>query len=230
VDDGDALLRTPIFCDLARRDVDELVPLLRRLTFAHGQALWNEGDPAEALYVVAAGQVKSYRVSRNGNELILEVVSSGAILGQVGVFHPGGVRLVSVSAMEPTLCLTIAREPLLAFMTRHPPAMRRMLESLSEMSVRAAYMLSDLAFDDIRRRVARTLLELAQEQGEPVVAGVRIRLKLSQTTLAAMVAASRENVNRALALFLERGDLSHRDGFFVVHDRGALEDEVARAR
>jgi CRP-like cAMP-binding protein len=201
---------------------------VRRLTFARGESLWNEGAPATALYVVAEGQIKSYRVSREGVELILAVVPSGETTGEVGLFHPGGARLVSVAAMEPTVCLTVAREPLLAFMTRHPPVMLRMLEKLSETAGRAAYSLTDVAFEDIRRRVARTLLALAREHGEPAEGGVRIRLKLSQATLGAMVAASRENVNRALALFLSRGAVSQQEGFFLVHDQKALEREADR--
>jgi len=58
--------------------------------------------------------------------------------------------------------------------------------------------------------------------------GIRIRLKLSQATLAAMVAASRENVNRALALLLARGAISQHDGFFFVHDPRALLEEAGR--
>jgi len=199
---------------------------VRQLTFARGESLWNEGAPATALYVVAKGQIKAYRVSREGVELILGIISSGESTGEVGLFHAGGVRLVSVSAMEPTVCLAIALEPLLTFMTRHPPAMLRMLEKISETAGRAAYSFSDVAFEDIRRRVARTLLALAREQGEPTETGVRIRLKLSQATLGAMVAASRENVNRALALFLSSGAVSQQDGFFLVHDRKALEKEA----
>jgi CRP-like cAMP-binding protein len=88
-----------------------------------------------------------------------------------------------------------------------------MLESLSTIAVRVAYSLADVAFEDIRRRVARMLLDLMNEQGEVTDSGVRIGLKLSQTTRAAMVAASRENVNRALALFLSRGEVSQKNGF-----------------
>jgi CRP-like cAMP-binding protein len=173
--------------------------------------------------VISEGQLKSFRVSRDGGEFILELASSGDVTGEVGLFHPGGVRLVNVIAMEPTVCVTIERDPLLAFMTRHPPVMRRMLESLSEVAGRAGFSLTDLAFDDIRKRVARTLLDLAREHGEPHASAVRIRLKLSQATLASMVAASRENVNRALSLFQVRGHVSHQAGYFFVHDREALE-------
>jgi CRP-like cAMP-binding protein len=218
-----ALLKTAIFGDLPRDAIEELAPHLCRLSFARAEAVWREGDPATALYVIGEGQLKSFRVSRDGAEVILEVESSGDVTGEVGLFHPGGVRLVNVSAMEPTVCVTIGRDPLLAFMTRHPPVMRRMLESLSELAGRAGYAVTDLAFDDIRKRVARALLDLARVHGEPHASAVRIRLKLSQATLASMVAASRENVNRALASFQVRGHVSHQGGYFFVHDRQALE-------
>ena len=222
VDHAEALLRPAIFRGLMRRDAEELLPAVEEVRLARGESVWSEGEPAKALYVVAEGQLKSFRVSRDGTELILGVVSGGEVTGQVGLFHPSGVRQVCVSAMEPSVCLTVAREPLFEFMMRHPPVMRRMLESLSEVAVRAAYSLTDVAFEDIRRRVAKTLLDLAREQGEATEWGVRIRLKLSQATLAAMVAATRENVNRALALFISQGAVSQRDGFFFVHDPNAL--------
>ena len=77
--------------------------------------------------------------------------------------------------------------------------------------------------------MVRTLLVLAREHGEKAGEGIRIRLKLSQATLAAMVAASRENVNRALAFFVSHGSVGQREGFFFVRDRRALEIEADRA-
>lgn len=100
--------------------------------------------------------------------------------------------------------------------------MERMFEQITRRTVRAAYSFTGMAFDDIRRRVARTLMGLADEFGEPVPGGVRIRLELSQRTLGALVAASRENVNRALAPLVADGAISQRDGHFVVHDRAVL--------
>jgi CRP-like cAMP-binding protein len=226
VDPAEALLRTPIFQDLKRRDVEELLPDLRQRVYARGESVWLEGAPADALYVIVYGQLKSYRVSREGSEVIVLLNSGGEVAGEVGLFHPSGVRQVNVSAMEPTLCLVLAKVTLLAFMTRHPHAMERMLERLSEVAVKAAYSFSGVAFDDIRRRVAHALLTLGDEFGVPIRRGVRIRLRLSQRTLAALVAASRENVNRALSGYVSAGVVSQQDGYFVIHDRGVLEADV----
>lgn len=222
VDPAGTLLRTPIFGELARQDVEQLLPHLRERRFGRGESVWVEGDPAESLYVVAEGQLKSYRVSQDGGEVILGFNSSIDVMGEVGLFHPSGRRQVSVSAMEPSRCLTVGREPLLTFMAEHPIAMQRMLERLSTIAVRAAYSFSGVAFDDIRRRVAGALLALGDEFGEDTADGVRIRLRLSQGTLAALVAASRENVNRALSVLVTRGVVSQRHGHFYLHDRPAL--------
>jgi len=56
------LQQTPIFRDLTLRDLDEIVPHLHERRYDAGQAVLVEGDPAEALYVVAEGALKSHRL------------------------------------------------------------------------------------------------------------------------------------------------------------------------
>lgn len=216
------LLQTPIFRDLSRDDVAELLPHLTERRYGAGEAVWFEGDPVDALYVLAEGTIKSHRLSREGGEVIVDINDAVDITGEVGLFHPSGVRQVNVTAIEPCRFLLVRRATLVAFLGRHPAALERMLEQLSFLTVRAAYSFTGVVFDDIRSRAARTLLALADEFGEPVPGGVRIRLQLSQRTLGALAAASRENVNRALAPLVAEGSISQQDGHFVVHDRGAL--------
>lgn len=218
------LLRTPIFRDLSARDVEELLPDLRERRYGRGDVVWLEGAPARELVIVADGQLKAHRVSRDGRELIVGVYVAFATTGEVGLFHPRGVRWLGLSAMTPTTCLTLHRAPLEAFLTRHPPAMARMLEQLSITAVRAAYAYTGVAFDGIGRRVAAVLLQLALEHGEESPAGLRIGVRLSQGELAAHVAATRENVNRALSGLVSGGVISQQGGYFHVHDRPALEE------
>lgn len=216
------LLRTPIFRDLSVPDVTALLPDVLERGYARGQTIWLEGDRAETLLVVASGQLKAYRASADGREVILAIYTAGMSTGEVGMFHPAGVRWLGLAAMTAARCLTIRRAPLLAFLSRHPAAMQRMLEQLSMTAVRAAYSFSGVAFDDIGHRVAALLLTLADTDGEPTPDGTRLTPRLSQRELAAHVAASRENVNRALGVLVGRGIVSHRAGHFYVHDRAAL--------
>lgn len=222
MDRAGILLQAPVFRDLSRPDVEELLPDLVERTYARGESVWIEGDRAEAIVVIADGQLKAHRLSREGREVIVAVYAGVSVTGEVGLFHPVGVRWLNLSAMTQTRCLLIRRAPLLSFLARHPAAMHRMLEQLSVAAVQVAYSLSGVAFDDIGHRVARLVLFLADEHGESTPEGRRVRLQLSQADLAAYVAASRESVNRALAALVSGGVVSQRGGHFYVHDRAAL--------
>jgi len=223
VDLAGILLQTPIFRDLSIPDVEELLPDLRQRTYARGQVLWVEGDPAAELVIVAEGQLKARRASLDGREVIVALYPAVTVAGEVGLFHPRGTRWLGLDAMAPSTCLLLRRAPLLSFLARHPAAMQRMLERLSVAAVQVANSLSRIAFDDIGRRVAGAILALAAEHGELTPEGTRIRLRLSQGELAAHVAASRENVNRALAVLIATGVVSHRGAYFHVHDLAMLE-------
>lgn len=52
--------------------------------------------------------------------------------------------------------------------------------------------------------------------GHQTPEGFRIDVRLSQRTLASMVSASRENVNRALHRFTERGDIRQDRGVITI--------------
>lgn len=223
MDHARVLLRTPIFQDLAVADVEELLPDVRERSYARGESVWLEGDSATVFCIVAEGQLKAHRVSRDGRDLIVVLYPANSVTGEIGLFHPAGVRWLSLSAMTAARCLMLGRAPLLGFLSRHPAAMQRMLESLSMAAVQAAYSYSGLAFEDIGGRVATLLLYLAREHGDATPEGIRIRMRLTQGDLAAHVGASRENVNRALAALVGQGVVSQHSGHFHVHDLEALE-------
>ena len=224
MDPAGILLQVPIFGDLARGDVEELLPHLSERRFDAGATVWLEGDPADALYIIVEGTLKSFRLSLDGAEVIVALHAAVGVTGEVGLFHASQTRQVNVTAMTQARCMLLRRGPLVTFLSRHPTAMERLLEQICGVTVRTAYSFTGMAFDDIRHRAAGTLLALADEFGEPVPGGTRIRLELSQRTLAALVAASRENVNRALAPLFASGAISQGDAHFIVHDRRALAD------
>ena len=83
--------------------------------------------------------------------------------------------------------------------------MWRLVTVLSDYIRRKDEAYSDLAFNDIPGRVARKLLELAAARGGPAEGEANVTVPLSQRTLAGLVGASRENVNRALSRFASLG-------------------------
>ena len=60
----------------------------------------------------------------------------------------------------------------------------------------------DSAFLDVRARLARVLLDLAEKQGQPSPEGGVAILKLTQVDLASLCGVTRESANKWLRLFM----------------------------
>ena len=88
--------------------------------------------------------------------------------------------------------------------------------------------MAEVAFRDIPGGVAPRLVDLAESRGERVGEGVVIRIPLSQRTLAGMVGASRENVNRALQRFVELGYIRQARGTITVLKQDELRKRASR--
>ena len=202
-----ALLRTYLFQDLSPAEVDALANLARARRLTQGEHAFRVGDCADELWVVVSGQIKEYVLSRDGQEYVFEVYVPGAVFGEPGVFSRERTRVVNEVAMEETVLLALDRGHLFDFLMRHPPAMLRLLEGLSADVRGSVDEAVSLAYARLRGRVLTRLVQLADAQGDAAAAGVRIDLGISQSVLGAMVGATRENVNRALAPLIAAGCL-----------------------
>ncbi|HZX95228.1 MAG TPA: helix-turn-helix domain-containing protein, partial [Myxococcales bacterium] len=66
-------------------------------------------------------------------------------------------------------------------------------------------VIGNLALLDVYARVARTIRDLAQKQGQPVDGGLLIKERPTQQEIAGLIGTSRETVSRALSDFARRG-------------------------
>jgi len=222
MDPVQVLQRSPLFEGVEASSLESLVPELHRRTFAAGTHVFREGDPGLHLHLILKGEVKITRSGPRGAEVVFAVLLPGDLFGELALFEEGAVRTADAVAVETTECLTLERRALIAFLESHPERMWHVIRFLSAYIRRKDESFAEVAFLDIQGRVARKLLDLARTQGEPVPGGTRIRVRVSQRTLAGMVAARRENVNRALSRFAANGDISMTAGYITVLDAAAL--------
>jgi CRP/FNR family cyclic AMP-dependent transcriptional regulator len=216
-----------MFAGVPDAELEPLVRAGRRFEVRAGQPLWLQGDRAEELYVIGEGHLKSYRIGADGQQIVMWFFGPGETTGEPALFLPAATRGTSVEAAERTSGVAIPRAALLDFLDTHPVANRRLLQRLSEMLWDSHTMPSEVAFQNIPGRVARKLLDLAAVHGVDDNGSTRIGVRLSQGTLAAMVAASRENVNRALAPLLSSKIVSHDGGYFTILDVARLRQRAS---
>ena len=222
------LAKARIFEGVTAAELEPLRPAVRMRTFPKDSHLFREGDPGSHLYIVKSGQVKIVQVGAGGGEIVFAIVGPGEVFGELSLFEAEGERSADAVALEPTECALLARDPVNAFLLAHPMLLLRMISSLVGYIQRKDRAMAEVAFLDIPGRIAQRLVDLAESRGERSGVGVVIRIPLSQRTLAGMVGASRENVNRALHRFVELGYISQARGTITVLKPDELRKRASR--
>jgi CRP/FNR family transcriptional regulator, cyclic AMP receptor protein len=210
-----ALAHAPLFRGSSPSDFEALRPAIRTQTYRKGQYIWRTGDAPTAAYVLMSGQINVSRLGPGGEEFVVDVFLPGDTFGEFSVFD-GRPRIVDCVAVEPTICLAVERGVLLDFLERNPRLTLKILAGLSRRIRDQDLYRSETAFQNISGRVALTLITLADSHGERVADGVRVPARISQTTLANMVGASRENVNRALSRLIKLGHIRRRGATIII--------------
>jgi len=224
--DGDepiaVLLRTPLFAGLPAKVSASLRTRVHRRAFPAGAYLAREGEPATSMFVIERGVVRITQTSHQGRELVLRLLGAGDTFGEIGVLDAAGIRATSAIAVQPTSCVMLAKDDILSALRSTPELGLRMLASMVAYVRQQDQDLADFAFLDVNGRIARKLLDLAGRHGEAVAGGVRIGVRLPQAELAAMVGASRENVNRSIGQLVTLGALSMDGGHITILDADRL--------
>ncbi len=129
-------------------------------------------------------------------------------------------------ALEDSDLLVLPREAFRGFRSDHPGAATGLIASLSTRLRHTDQLVHDAAFFDVRGRLARTLLDLAQREGEKGPNGLLICPRLSQTELANMVGATRESINKWVRYYGRVGAVQHQGGRLVLTDPGRLQADI----
>jgi len=224
---ADVLARIPLFRGLPHSELSQLLEHLHERPFAAGANVLIAEQPGEAVYVILSGSVKVYTIRPDGTEVVLAVLGSGEVLGEMSVVDSLG-RSASVVTLEEATLLWMDRRTFRASVDSSRVLSGNLAEVLSKRVRLANARLISLASLDVPGRVAAQLLSLAREYGEETPEGTRIPMRLTQAELAALVGASRVSVTQAVGQFRKRGAISTgKDGRVHIHDEEAL---VRRAR
>ncbi|MFI5234354.1 MAG: Crp/Fnr family transcriptional regulator [Gemmatimonadales bacterium] len=193
------LQKVPLFRSVPEQELAAFADLLRERAYPKGSVILFEDDPGDALYVVAAGQVKVVLIGEDGREVILSVLGEGSFFGEMALLDDEP-RSAHVIAMEDAVVLALRREDFQARLRQSPEVAIALLRELSSRLRRADEKIGGLVLLDVNGRVAELMLRLAEEEG-----GDRITRKLTHHTIAQMIGSSRETVSRTMRDFAERG-------------------------
>lgn len=220
-----AIRGVPMLARLADDDLRALAARGRLKECPDGSVIFFEGSEGDALYVIMEGALRVFVTSDVGGEASLALLGRGEACGELSLLD-GRPRSASAQAVGSTKLLVVGSNEFNGWLAERPLAARVLLEELSLRLRRADQIIADMAFLDVRRRLAKRLIELSSARpartGSGAAAAPDDYLRVTQAELASMLGVSRESVNKELNAFARHGWIHLRRGAVQISDADAL--------
>jgi len=172
-----------------------------------------QGDAANAIYYLQKGKAKITVTSKGGKEAVLAILGPGDFFGE-GCLNGQPRRMSTVRAMTETSIMRIDKAAMVRVLREQPDFADLFITHLLHRNSRVEEDLVDQLFNSSERRLARTLLLLANfgkvGKQEPVIA------KISQETLAEMIGTTRSRVSFFMNKFRKMGFIEY-NGELHIH-------------
>ena len=192
-----ALAGIPYFRGLPAADLHRVAAHTVVRAVRRGERVFEEGAPAEGLFVLLEGRVRLVRVSRGGREQVLHSEGPGATLGEVPLLDGGGYVATAI-ATQPSRLLYLPRAAVLDACRRHPDVALGIIHVLARRVRSFAGLVEQLSLKDLTARTAGLLL--ADAAGR-----TSFELSTTRDELAARLGTVREPVSRAFARLRKAG-------------------------
>jgi len=194
----------------------------RTRSVRRGAVIFRDGDPCDAMFAVASGSVRVYKVAADGRERTLHIVRPPHSFAEAALFSEGGYPAF-VAALETTVLVVVPKEALLRVLVERPGSAIGLFQSLSQWLHRLLDELEVETFLNARARVAAWLLRGVD--GAP--RGTR-RVKLAQPRkeIASQLGMVPETLSRIQTELVERGLIIAARSHVDVLDREGLRDLI----
>ncbi len=195
----EVLSRVPLFASLTGGELEELAQRTLERQFAPGEILFREGDPCYGFFILSRGQVKIFKTSSSGREIMLAVESAPSSVAEIPLFD-GGPYPATVSAVTEVIAYLISKQDFRHVCLHNPQVALKVLAVVGGRLRRLVAVVETVSFGSVRQRLARTLLDLQRQGGRnPFLT------PLTHQELASRLGTVREVVSRNLGRFQAEG-------------------------
>ena len=197
----DLLRRVPLFSRLTVAQAEAISHAVVKRRFKRGEALVEQGQKSDALYLLLTGRARVTAADSRGREVILATLAQGDYLGEMSIID-NEPHSATVRAEVQTDVLMLGRAEFTRCLSENAAMSLVVMRGLVKRLRHADRKIESLALLDVYCRVAHALLDFAipDAQGQLI-----IKEKISRQDLAKMVGASREMVSRVMKDLEERG-------------------------
>jgi CRP/FNR family transcriptional regulator, cyclic AMP receptor protein len=189
-------------------------PGICRQTVTADTTVFRQGEPADFIYYLVSGRIKLSAVSARGKEAIVAVLESDEIFGAHCLLGYGARRMTAAALVTSDI-IKIREDVARSLIDQNVGFDEFLIERLIKGALRIEEQLLDQMFNSSEKRLARTLLLLAN-YGKKDTPDITIP-KLSQEMLAEMVGSTRPRINQFMNKFRKLGYIDYDNATITVH-------------
>jgi CRP/FNR family cyclic AMP-dependent transcriptional regulator len=207
----DLIRRVPLFSMLTNDQAQSIADSVVKRRFRRGEIVVEHGRKSNTLFILLNGRARVLTSDSRGREVILAVLQPGDYVGEMSLID-NEPHSATVRAEVQTDMLVLGRQEFARCLPENSSLSYAILRGLVSRLRQADRQIESLALLDVYGRVARTLLDMAEQNGEQLL----IRNKVSRQDMAKIVGASREMVSRVMKDLEERGVIETQENGSVV--------------
>jgi CRP/FNR family cyclic AMP-dependent transcriptional regulator len=196
-----------------------------RQTYSKGDRLVPPIGVFAGLHYIESGLVKSYDITKYGEQNLLIIRKAGEILGLTHAITETHIDVTN-EALAPTVAWFVSNQSFLTFLTKHPEAVLPILETATQMYRLHSERIMTLEYRTVRERLASFLLTTAERFGVRNDGQITVELPLTQQDIASSISATRETTSRTLMQFSQKGLIHMSTARIVLIDPVKLQEII----
>ena len=203
--------RVPLFALLTANQAESVADAVTKRRFKRGEVIVEQGEKSNTLFIILTGRVRVVTSDKRGREVILATLQPGDYIGEMSLID-NEPHSATVRAEVQTDMLILGRAEFARCLPENSSLSYAIMRGLVQRLRSADRQIESLALLDVYGRVARTLLDMSEMEGEVKI----IRNKVSRQDLAKVVGASREMVSRVMKDLETRGMVQTQENGWVI--------------
>jgi CRP-like cAMP-binding protein len=212
---------TQLFEGLPPEQLAAIAQIAHPVSYLKGEFLFHQGDEGSGFYVVQAGRVKVFKMSKSGKEQILHIFGPGDHIAEVPAFD-GKSFPASAAALDSTEVLFFPRAFFLQLLEQNPTLAINMLKSFARHMRRFSQLIDNLSLREVPGRLATYLLTLSTQADNADI----VELDLNKGQIAAMLGTIPETLSRVLYKLSRDGVIEVDGNRIRLIDRDRLQNLI----
>ena len=214
------------FSSLKALNKDELVKLAECKTsrlVKKGEVIFEEGENVNGIFCIKDGVCKLTKLSPNGKDHIVKLVTKGELLGQRSMISEEPVNLSAVALEDMQVCF-IPKNEIMGFFDKNNQFSMNVMRTICGDLKESDDHVVNMAQKTVKQRLAETLLYLQDTFGKNEDDSLKIQL--TRDELASMIGTATESCIRLLSDFNKSGLIELKGKKIILKDIPKLKKMV----